>query len=449
MKEQKAKVYKHRWAIAALVLSLLVVAMAITWGVVGARQAQQTEDYRRQIDNQYRQAYYTLTYRVSNLSDTLNKLLLVQGGELRSSLLLDASTHAAASVTALSTLADTHSIEKTTKYINQIADYCMSLHKKISRGESLTEEDRDNLIALYQVLLEVERGLMDAGDEVEQDGYEWMTALSDSEGAFAVFLSTLESTTIAYPSLIYDGPFSDALETPTPEGLFGRELSALEAGEVVAGYVPYTARSVEYLGAIEGSIKGYRFRVSTDRGDYDVEISQKGGLLMEMDTDVSPEDTTLDEEQAVQYGADYLSSIGLDTLQCVWVSNYNSVYYLNFAHTQEGVICYSDLVVVKVNAQTGDIVGAEALGYLYHHTERTIDPPTVNETEARQAVSANIEIHSVRQALVPTDGGKERLTWEIYGKVGDETYFIYVDAYDGQEMKIMRVVDSANGKLVL
>jgi len=106
---------------------------------------------------------------------------------------------------------------------------------------------------------------------------------------------------------------------------------------------------------------------------------------------------------------------------------------------------------VKVAADSGDILGMEALNYIYNHTARTIAAPTVTEQEAAEAISEYIAVSSCRLALVPTKGGGEALTYEFFGTKGGENgdkYFVYVDAESGEELKIMRVLDGERGLLL-
>ena len=168
-----------------------------------------------------------------------------------------------------------------------------------------------------------------------------------------------------------------------------------------------------------------------------------------MTADANPTDTVYTAEDCSAYGAQYLEHIGLTGLKAVWASNYNSVYYINYAYTEGDVVCYSDLIVLKVSAETKTLVGVEARNYLMNHRARSIATPAVTETEARAAVTQTLSVDGVRLALIPTEGGNERLTYEIAGTTSDDRYFVYVDAQTGKECKILRVIDSTEGQLLM
>ena len=133
----------------------------------------------------------------------------------------------------------------------------------------------------------------------------------------------------------------------------------------------------------------------------------------------------------------------------VWVSNYNSIMYINFAYQDANVIIYPDLIKVKVAADDKSIVGVEALSYAFNHKQRTIGSPAISESQARSAVSQDIIIQSVRLAIVPTGGENEKLTYEVFGITNEDKYFIYIDAANGNEINILRVIDSDKGQLLV
>ena len=106
------------------------------------------------------------------------------------------------------------------------------------------------------------------------------------------------------------------------------------------------------------------------------------------------------------------------------------------------------MVVVKVASDSNKVIGIEALNYIYNHQERQIQTPTITEEEARINLSTDIKVENIRLALIPRDGGKELLTYEIYGIKGEDKYFVYMDALTGSEINILRVIDSDKGMLL-
>ncbi len=431
----------------AALLTVAVLAMAVVWGLTASRAEAQLDESRDKLENGYKQNYYQLVYNVGNLSAYLNKLTVSASPTMQMQLLGQVSAEAASAGSALAGLTSVDdNAYKTTKYINQVGDYCLRLQYTLAEGGAIGEAEKDALASLYTVITQMERGLEAVKAQVDEGDYRFSDA--DKTGIFATTLASFEAETVAYPALIYDGPFSDALEQATPMGLTGQTISQQEAAQKVSTYLP-TEYTLSYLGDLGGKIEAYRFEAATEYGTYYLDITKVGGHLLNMAADRTPTDTVYDAEACSEYGQAYLERIGLNNMRAVWASNYNSTYYINYAYTQDDVVCYSDLVVLKIDAETKTLVGVEARNYLMNHRARSLPAPTVTSAEAQAAVHQNIRVDGVRLSLIPTEGGNERLCYEISGTTSDDRYFVYVDAATGREYKILRVIDSNEGQLLL
>ena len=92
-----------------------------------------------------------------------------------------------------------------------------------------------------------------------------------------------------FPTLIYDGPFSDHVDQREPKGLTGPELSEEEAREKGTCLLPDSLKrrglTLEKSADIHGKIPGYSYvvRVEGERGVLAaVDISRKGGHILNM-----------------------------------------------------------------------------------------------------------------------------------------------------------------------
>lgn len=437
-----------KWIIGlAIVLAVTAIALGVAWGVTSRQAQAETARLTTRLENGYKQNYYQLCYNVGNLSAYLNKLTVAASPTMQMQLLGQINGEAAAAGAALAALTSVDDdARKTTKYINQVGDYCLRLQYALAEGGTLGQKEKENLAALYTVIMQMEAGLDDVKTQVDQGNFDFVGA--EENNVFARTVASFEAETVAYPALIYDGPFSDALDRAEPLGLTGEAITREDAEAKVALYLP-TEYTLSYAGDLSGKIEAYRFEAETAYGRYYLDVTKMGGHLLNLSADAEPQDTVYTAEECSAYGLGYLERIGLEGMHAVWASNYNSVYYINYAYTEGDVVCYSDLVVLKINAETKTLVGVEARNYLMNHRARTIAAPAVTAAEAEAAVSQNVRIDGVRMALIPTEGGDERLTYELSGTTSDNRYFIYVDAQTGREYKILRVIDSTEGQLLL
>lgn len=431
--------------VVCLILTMGLLGVSIAFGITSKNAKTENETLSNNLENVYKRNYYELSYELSTIGDSLNKLLITATPSYQQKLLLDIGVDCASAVTCLSTLSESYdSGEKTMAFINKTGDYAKSLNHKIARGNALDEDDKNNLTAIYASISTINRKLAEMSDEIEND-YNFLKAIESDSNAIAEFLSDTEID-IKYPSLIYDGPFTDALEEPSPK-LTGEPLDQEEAKQRAKSYLPFESNP-EFFAETSGTLPGYIFTTRKDDVSYYVTVAKNGGWLVSLTSDAQADENNYGEEYAVEVASDYLDKIGLTDLEAVWVSDYNSIYYINFVYKTQDTLIYPDMIKVKVSAKDKSIVGVETLNYIYNHRERTIETPVWTKEKAEQKAEF-LTVETVRLAIIPVDGGRETLCWEVAGKTNEDYYFIYVSASDGEEINVFRVVDSAQGKLLV
>ncbi len=153
-------------------------------------------------------------------------------------------------------------------------------------------------------------------------------------------------------------------------------------------------------------------------------------------------------DRCIAIAEDFLSSIGYDGLKPVWTSENGTTCNLNFAPVQSGAILYPDLVKVKVCEERGIVTGVEALSYVLNHGERNLAKPAMSESQAKANVNGNMEISGSRTAVIPFDGG-EVLCYEFVGKLDGNEYYVYVDAATGEEIEVLTVIGTKQGRALM
>lgn len=431
--------------VVCLVLALGIMGVSIAFGITNRNAKAENATLSNNLENVYKRNYYELSYELSTIGDSLNKLLISSSPVYQQKLLLDIGEDAASAVTCLSTLSETYdSGEKTVAFINKTGDYAKSLNYKLARGESLSSDDKNNLTAIYASIVAINQKMAEMSDEIENN-YNFLKAIENDSDLIAGFLSDVEID-VKYPSLIYDGPFTDSLEEKTP-ALNGEELDKETAMQSAKSYLPFDSE-LEFYTENSGSVPAYIFSATSNDTTYYVTVAKKGGWLVSITSDAQSDENNFGEDYAVEVASAYLTKIGIQDMEAVWVSDYNSVYYINFVYKTQDTLVYPDMIKIKVSAKDKSIIGVETLNYIYNHKERAVDNPTITKEQAEQKAES-ITIETVRLAIIPVDGGKETLCWEVAGKTNEDYYFIYISATTGDEINVFRVVDSAQGTLLV
>ncbi len=452
-KEIKKEKRKNIVAIVLIAaMTALAVVFASLYAAAKAQAGAEGRRYRTTMENQYRKSYYGLVYNVDGLDGAVAKLSVARSNPLRQEYLSDMTAYSTAAGENLSNLVEEGSDNsKIMKFINQTGDFAKYLDDKLSKGGEMEKSDRDIVSEIGSAVREIQSSLQKIAPEVEKDGFSFLASLKEEDGAFSEMIRSFENEDIDYPSMIYDGPFSDSMTERTAKALTGKEVSEREAREKLKFILENTEiADISVKAGSKNVFETFDFELITSRGKCFVTLSKKGAFPISVNYTEAQDGTVhIPASEAEKRAEAYLEKIGIKDMKAVWVSLYDNVYYVNLAYFKEGVVYYPDLIKVKVGGEEGEVIGMESLNYVFNHSARVIEDANVSATNAVLSVSEEIAVGNIRLAVVPTKGDGETLAYEIYGTKGEDKYFVYVSAKTGAELKIMRVLDGERGLLLV
>lgn len=346
-------------------------------------------------------------------------------------------------------------LENTYKFLSQAGAFSEALGVKAARGEKISEEEKENLRALYRYSKELGGKLefmcsyLDGGgltfEETENavkgdkngDTLKFSSAIGDAEQVFS-----------DYPTLIYDGPFSDGLLKKSPKFIQGKdEVSEEAALKAAAEFSGIDKNSLKRRDDENGKLTLYTF-VGADDG-VTLGITKKGGYPAYMLGSEYAGASKLSEEEAVAKARDYLGSHGIKNMHESYYSVNDGICTVNFAYVQDDVICYSDLIKVSVAMDTGKIISFDSRDYLMSHYIRSDLTPKITAREGEKSLSGSLTVKDTKIALIPTDSGKEVLCYEYFCKGEDnEDILVYINARNGREENMLFLLYGDNGILV-
>ena len=260
-----------------------------------------------------------------------------------------------------------------------------------------------------------------------------MNELSDGMG-------DLTSSNVDYPAMIFDGPFSTALETKTVKGLSEKEISKDEAVDYLKETV-FKNRDVkvDYKNTTDGDVATYNFEVSVEGKDFMAQVSKRQGLLMTLSSYAEGGDPIMSAEQAQEMAKTFANNIGFENMDVVWKEVNMNVVYINLASVENNVIMYPDLVKVKVDLTSQEIIGFEANNYAFNHVDRNPEF-VISEQEAESVLGFDYDILKTSKTVIRLDSGKEISAYEFIVERIDGTYFYYINAQNGEIAKTMKLV---------
>ena len=413
--------------------------------------------YKRGLEDNYNRAFFELTDYIDDIDTLLAKSMLATSASEMASLSQELSVQSTAAKSCLAQLPITEvSLDKTEKFLAQVGDYTYTLSQNIINKKAISEDEYESLAALGTYAASLNNALADISQKVyrgelhfgsnSRTGRNGIVYAADSDP-----FSSIEKKIGEYPSLIYDGPFSEHIENMKPKLLENTsEISKDSAAKKLAAFLDLDAASLEFAGETQNSnLPCYIFRGRRGKTDISASISKQGGYAVYFLGTRRIRSETLSVEDAIAKARDFLSEKGFGSMKESYYEKKDGVATVNFAYLQNNVVCYSDLIKVKVALDDGEIIGMEGYGYVMNHHPRDIRTPALSKPDARAKVSRRLSIDSVNVALIPKDSKREVLCYEFKGTFGDKNFLIYLNADTGVEEDIQILIESPDGILTI
>ena len=402
------------------------------------------------LEASYQKSFYDAVAEVDNIDLNLSKVLVTADTGAMQKYLVDTAINSELAENSIQQL-PLHDESKyyTTKLINQIGDYSKYINNKLIMGEQISSSDMESLNALYQANKTLKESLQKMISKMGGD-YSFTAHAGMKSDMVVQGFDELQNLSVQYPELIYDGPFSDGQTNREIKGLNGAEIDDNYAREIFKKiFADFGIGEVENVGVTDGEIKCFNVQAQVKDQPLYAQISKTGGRLIMFSYAGTCEESVYNDDVAIEKAQQFIESLGIEDMKPVWINLSNNVYTINFAYEKQGVIVYSDLIKVRVCAQTAMVIGFESSSYYTNHVERVIEKPTLSKVQAKQKVSQSIEIDTCRLAIVPVGVSTEKLCYECMGEYDNSTYYVYVDANTGRQVEMFKVVESTEGTLLI
>ncbi len=440
---------------------ITVIGAVAIWGIYQYKHA---ADLRQELDNQYNRSFYEMVGYVNNVETLLAKSMVSTTTEKTAITLQDAWKQATLAQTNLGQLPVSQPVlASTSKFLTQVGDMSLTLDNQNIRGKQLSDDQYKTVEQLYKYSISLNKNLKELQNDLGTGRLRWGELAKEGTKLFSKTkpgevmkkVEGINETFKDYPTLIYDGPFSDHMTSAKAKGLTGDNITVEQAKEKIKKFlgVDRVKEITEDGKSDNGPIKSYSFSVKLKDAPEDqtakIGISQKGGHIVWMLYNRPVSGKKLDMDKAKKKGLEFLKDRGYENMEDTYYLTQGNVATVNYAYKQKNVTVYPDLIKLKIALDTGEIVGIEAKTYLSNHTKRDIQIPEISMEEARKKINSKLKINSSGLAIIPTNYKKELLCYEFKGKLNDKEFIIYINAITGNEEDILIIVNTPNGVLTM
>ena len=450
METVEVKKTNRALTIATIILSIAVITLGILYGI----SISSSIKYQTSLENVYQKNFYELVDEVNNAETKLNKILVSNSNEYRAKLLKEVSKNANEAQTRLNMLPySINGLSDTITFVNKLSGYTETLAQNLDNGKSLSNDNVATLEKVYNSVVDIKKYLNTMSKQM-WDGYSITDSSLKMDGDYNYLtrkLTAMNGADVEYPTMIYDGPFSDSQLNKEVKGLnftdVSMEVAKNNLGKILTD-IP--AEDLNFSGESNGHFQTYDFTYQNDEGKYIfAQMTKKGGKLLTLSCPNIYNNKKIELANAEKIATDFVNRNGINDVTVVWSDIVGDDAYINLAPKISGVIIYPDLIKVKVDLDKGDVLGYEASSYYMNHTERKILPARLSESSARQMVNSSLKIKECKLALIPLEYDREVLCYEFTCNMEGSTYYVYINALNGIEENILKVVNTDNGNLLM
>lgn len=428
-----------------------ITALVLVLTIFAISNHQKSEQYRLQVEIGYQRALNELSEYVSEIDTTLSKGVYANTstmlGQVTSSLVR--STSGAKNALSLLPVSDLE-LDNTYKFFSQLGDYSLYLNKKVASGQALTQEEYNSLSQFIALLSGISQEVEFAIGNISSAGYFTGSAENNlmqgnedlNSLSFSDSLKSAETSMEEFPTLIYDGPFSDHIMQLNAKMLENEsEITQDQASEISK---KYGLANPQFVGTETSTIEQYCF----SDGETYMGITKKGGYLCYLITSSEVAQTTISAQDAVKYASDYLNNLGIKNMKESYYATTEGQCTINFAYTENGITYYPDLIKVTVALDTGKVIGIDARGYLTNHHKRENLSVKLTQEQAMESISPNLSIMDSKLCVIPSSGKNEFFCYEFHcADNNGQEYLVYINTETGQENNILLLLYSDNGTL--
>ncbi|MBR3844605.1 MAG: germination protein YpeB, partial [Clostridia bacterium] len=413
--------------------------------------------YRTQLEYTYERGLSELSEHLNKIETTLTKGIYAGTAAGATNLAMTLWSESGAAKSCLTQIPTYGTdLANTYKFLSQVGEYSLSLAKNLQRGQGITSQEHQTLTELATLSQTMSNTIDDLCTQMEQsDG--WKAQISQvveqnepTQAANTLFdsLKNLEETVSDYPTLLYDGPFSEHILQATPKLLENLSVvTETTARWQLAHYLNVDEKTLGEASLMEkGTIPSY---VYTNE-QLTAAVTRQGGHISYFNVLREVGEPTLEYEECIPIATAFLETLGLGEFKESYYTVSEGICLINFAYLAEDVVCYTDLIKVGVALDNGDIVSYNAQGYIMNHTEREIASPRYTVKDAKKVLSPYVTVKSSGTAIIPLNARVEKLCYEFLCEgQEEEELLIYVNADTLEEESLLIVLKTDGGTLTI
>lgn len=412
----------------------LSFVLLCAFAALAAVRGYNADSWKGRLQEVYQGTLLSALRQMEDMHYALEKALLSQDEDAGEQYLNQVSDGAGQVQRSLSLLPLSHpSTMQAMKMTNQLGDYARTLMGQ----NALTDGDAAQLSSLISACRDYTQILL--------SNQAHLTAADTAPLFYPDGQTEAFDSAVSYPTLIYDGPFSDARQQKEPDLSAESEITWEEAARIARSFVG-EERVLSFSPGADtlGPTPCHGVTLQLEDITLEAAVTRRGGKVLWLTPDNGAFSCLVTLEESKRAAQQFLQRNGYGDMESTYFQVYEGMAVLSFAPRQGNVLLYPDLVKVQLRMDTAQVVGLEAKNYLTNHSPRAPLSPSITETQALESVSPRLFVTGSRLCLIPKND-EEVLCYEFSCTFQDAQFLIYINALTGAQEELLQVVESSAG----
>lgn len=429
-------------------VSFLSAVIVVLSGVI-IKGYYKNQSLSLEISNNYSKSMNDFSASLNNIALLLKKTSYATTAGQLSRYAAELLTEAEITKTAIAQLPSASHLDSLNRFLSQVGNYAFAVSLKLYNGEQLPSDFSSNIIKLSNTAQKISQIVGTA--QINYDNPDYWSQEIDREidqnvdESLSVSLQEIEGEFDDYPTLLYDGPYSDHITQKEPLMLQDKPpVSQTEALDIACKFLDVSLNDLKFADEQQGKIEAYRF----GNDGMDITVSKAGGYVVYMRKNRQIENSKISYKQAISAAKKFLEEHSLNNFSESYYFIDEGVCVINFAFVDGETICYTDLIKVGVAMDTGEVMLYESMGYLSNHQDRAFLSAEYTPEQASENVSEYLKILKTSIALIPTRKGNEARCYEFSCIDGETEVLVYVNVATLEVEELFILLKSDGGTLV-
>lgn len=440
--------YRRLSAVMFPVLTLVLIG-TLFWGY---QENQEKNAVLIQAENQYQRAFHDLSYHIDQLHDELGNALAVnaESHTFHRKCLLNVwriTSEAQSEINQLPlTLLPFH---ETSKFLANIASFSYRTAIENYGENPLTPQQIKTMQELYQRADEVAKDLRNVQTKVLGENLRWMDvelamASEDAQMDNQIIdgFKTVDQKITGFSEMSWEPSMTSVNREQMYQQLSGEWVTPEQVKQqtITFFHLPSSQEMQVVENGKDTTMHTYSVTVPFENGQFlNADYTTKGGHLIWFLYDREIGKQNINVTQAKAKAKQFAEKHGYNGLTVINHDQYGGTATFTLAETQNGIVVYPKKISVNVALDTGEVIGMQAMDYVFENKERTVEQPTLSVEEAKKSLNPDFKIQDHAVALIKNDFEDEVICHVFTGSINGGLYRLYINGENGQEEKMERL----------